>query len=233
MDPQITTTDYGADDLSWLGSAHGFESADEVTLVADDFLGVFTDGRIPSGVALALLTSGANAGKYTRYLGRTNEVQTITRTATGGTVDITFDGEKITALAVVAATTAAQIKAALEGLSNINVGDVAVTGAAGGPFVVTFSGRYAGIDVPALVIDQTNATGGTVTVAGTTAGGSTSTVGADRFAGHLKKAVKAVATHMIGAAILRHGKVIESRLPANHGLDAAAKADADGRIIYL
>lgn len=234
MDLAVTTTDYGADDLSWLGSAHGFEAAPEITLVADDFLSVWTDGRLPSGVCLALLTSGTNAGRYGKYAGRAGEVQTITRTATGGTVAITWDGNPTAPVdtAVVAATTAAQIKAALLTMGDLDEGDVTVTGSAGGPFVVTFGGRYVGTDVPPIVIDATNATGGTVTVAQTTAGGSTAVEGRDVFAGHLKKGVKLVAAHMVGAALFRHGQVIEANLPANHGLDAAAKVAVAGRIDY-
>lgn len=43
--------------------------------------------------------------------------------------------------------------------------------------------------------------------------------------GHLFDGVKVVATHNIGAALLWHGQVVEAKLPADHGLDAAAKAD--------
>jgi hypothetical protein len=99
-----------------------------------------------------------------------NEEQTITRTATGGDVDITFDGQTAVAVPVVAATTAADIETALEGLSNIAPADVGVTGPAGGPFVVEFTGVYAATDVPEIIIDDTNATGGTVVVATTTPG---------------------------------------------------------------
>lgn len=233
MDLTVTETDYGADDLSWLGSAHGFESADEVTLVSDDFLSVFTDGRVPSGVCLAKITGGDDDGRYTRYGGASNEVQTVTRTATGGTVDITFDGETAAGVPVVAATTAAEVRAALETLSNIDPGDVAVTGGAGGPFVITFGGQYAGLNVPAIVVDDTDATGGDVTIAQTTAGGTVAAGRSDDFAGHLKKGVKVTAGHMVGAAVVRHGKVVEANLPANNGLDDAAKAAAVGRIIYL
>jgi hypothetical protein len=93
----------------------------------------------------------------------TTEVVTITRTATGGTVDITLDGETVTEKEIIAATTAAQVKTAIVSLPNVASADLAVTGSAGGPYTVTWSGGvWAEMDVPELIIDDTNATGGTV-----------------------------------------------------------------------
>lgn len=100
----------------------------------------------------------------TRYA--TGEVQAITRTSTGGTVTFTFDGEETaTVPATAAGLTAAAVQAALVALPNVAPGDVVVTGANGGPLAVTFGGAYVGEDVPELVVDNTSATGGTVTVA--------------------------------------------------------------------
>ena len=88
----------------------------------------------------------------------TPKTQVVTRTATGGTVDITVaPGIVITGASIVAATTAAGLKAILESSTYIDVGDIAVTGSTGGPFTVTGN-------IPTLDIDDTNATGGTVTV---------------------------------------------------------------------
>ena len=135
------------------------------------------------GTVMAKITSGPDAGKIGVFDRGTptnsgNEVVVITRTATGGTVDLTLDGETAAAVAIVAATTAAQVRGYLESMSNVNPGDVTVTGAAGGPFTVTFvAGPYAGINAPDLAVDDTNATGGTVTAAvtdgGTYSGGAT------------------------------------------------------------
>lgn len=99
----------------------------------------------------------------------TNETQTLTRTSTGGTFKLTFDGVgPTTAIDASAALTASVIELALEALANIDPVDVAVTGSAGGPFTVTFGGRYASENVPLLVVDNTLATGGTmVATAGT------------------------------------------------------------------
>lgn len=120
------------------------------------------------GTIIAKITTGDDAGKVGVFDRGTptnegNEVIVITRTATGGTTDFSLDGAGPVTGAVVEATTAAQLKAILEGLPNVNVGDITVTGAAGGPFTVTFvAGPYAGVNAPDLDVDDTNATGGTV-----------------------------------------------------------------------
>lgn len=104
----------------------------------------------------------------------TNEVQTITisGTPTGGDFTITFDGEETDAIAYNA--NAAAVQAALEALSNVNEGDVTVTGGPGPgtPYVVTFSGEYGYQNID--LMEATGAfTGGTdpdVAVTQTTAG---------------------------------------------------------------
>lgn len=92
-------------------------------------------------------------------------VQTMTKTATGGTYTLTFDGQTTAALAHGA--NAAAIQAALEALSNIAPGDVTVAGV--GPFTFTFenTGAYANKNVPMIEIDTTLLTGGTATMAAT------------------------------------------------------------------
>lgn len=74
--------------------------------------------------------------------GGTNEAQrvTITGTPTGGTFRLVFNGQ--TTAPIVRNATAAQVQTALEGLINVEVGDVAVTGGPlPGSFVtVTFQG---------------------------------------------------------------------------------------------
>lgn len=96
-----------------------------------------------------------------------NEVQTITSSATGGTYTLTFNGE--TTADIAANASAMNVQTALEGLNNIDTGDVAVAGT-GSDRTVTFQGRYAATNVSLLVVDDSLATGGTVTVAQTTQG---------------------------------------------------------------
>lgn len=54
-------------DYSWLGSAHGTEEADPVTLASAAFLAVFPTGIVPAGTVIAKYTSGANTGLYGPY----------------------------------------------------------------------------------------------------------------------------------------------------------------------
>lgn len=81
-----------------------------------------------------------------------NEVQVVTLTnATGGTFTLTYAGQTTAPIAFDAS--AATVDAALEALSNIGVGDVLVTGSAGGPYTVTFGTLLAATDVEEMVAD--------------------------------------------------------------------------------
>lgn len=114
-------------------------------------------------------------------IGGTNEVQTVTVTGTptGGTYTLILDGQTTSALDYNA--TAAEVEAALEELSNIDVGDLTV---AGGPhpgtaITVAFGGSWELTDVPLMTADDALLTGGTtpaVGVATTTAGSTTTEV---------------------------------------------------------
>lgn len=59
--------------------------------------------------------------------------------------------------------------------------------------------------------------------------------GRQTLVGFLYAAVKAPADNTIdpAAAMLTHGKVRESRLPAGHGVDAAGKTDVAGSIRFV
>lgn len=99
------------------------------------------------GTVLAKITAGSDAGKVGPFQASgTNEAQTvtITGTPTGGTFTLEYDGETTAAIAYNA--TAAAVKAALDALPNIIVGDVVVTGGPGPgtPYVVTFVGVLGG-----------------------------------------------------------------------------------------
>ncbi|WP_278465791.1 LamG-like jellyroll fold domain-containing protein [Gimesia maris] len=89
-----------------------------------------------------------------------NEVQVVTlggTAATGGTFTLTFNGETTATIAYNA--DAATVQSALEGLSSYGSGDFAVTGSAGGPWTVTFTGSLAGTNVSLMTINVTNLTG--------------------------------------------------------------------------
>lgn len=236
MDLRLKSTTLSApEDHSWLGKSHGTDTCDPITLDGDAFLTSFTDGIIPSGVALAKVTS---TGKYRQYAGKVNEQQVVTVDATSGTYTLTFDGE--TTAAIAEGATAAAVKSALEGLSNINPGDVTVTGATGGPYTVTFTGAYAGLNVPQMTATDVDLAGGgdSVTVTTSVAGGSTASDGTEVFAGHLYTTVDLRGTTSgevgdVAAALFHHGEVVESKLPSGHGLDAAAKAAAASLGIFI
>lgn len=129
-----TETFAPAENQSWLGSAHGTQSMDSITLDGDRFLAAFPTGIIPSGVVLA---KDATSGLAVPY-------------------NPTYDSDTVTAGA------------------QPNGADTAI----GHLFT-------------------------TIDLGGTTA----ATVG------------------NTPASLYWHGEVVESKLPTNHGLDAAAKAD--------
>lgn len=91
----------------------------------------------------------------------TNEQQTITIDATGGTFTITWNpgsGAETTA-AIAWNATAAQVKAALLALPSLVYGDIDV-GLVGLVYTLTFMGRYSGMNVPAVTTGVGSLTGG-------------------------------------------------------------------------
>lgn len=112
--------------------------------------------------ALDALTS-APAGT-----GGTNEVQLVTigGGATAGTFTLTYSGQ--TTATIPFGSTAAVVQTALRALSNVGASQVAVTGATGGPYTVTFTGTLATTDVAAITGNAGGLTGGTPTVVITT-----------------------------------------------------------------
>jgi hypothetical protein len=102
--------------------------------------------------------------------GTTNEVQTltITGTPTAGSFTLTLDGQ--TTAPILFSATAAAVQAALLLLPNIAPNGVTVTGGPGPgtPYIVTFTGRLAGINVNAMTAAHTFTGGTTPTIAVTT-----------------------------------------------------------------
>jgi hypothetical protein len=110
------------------------------------------------------------------HIGPWNEKHsvTITGTPTGGTFTLTYSGQTTAGIAYNA--NAAAVQAALEALSNIGVGDVAVTGGPGPgtPWIVEFTGTLALTNVLVMTASGAGLTGGTspaVAVAITQQGG--------------------------------------------------------------
>jgi hypothetical protein len=212
--PRRTTYDTG--DRRWLpdmlkAETHG------ATLDGD----LFTDGEVvKSGTHIGRVTATKLHGPYN---GTSEEVQTVTEGGSGLTsFTLTFSGQ--TTAAIPAAATAAQVQAALEALSNIAVGDVVVTGNAGGPYTVKFQGSKANTDVAQMTATPTGGTG-TVTVATATAGGAAVDVGGlGTSEGHLLNDQKVEHGRKYHVALVHGGTVDRRYLPAgNH--DASAEAD--------
>lgn len=178
----LTYSDNVTADRPWLASLVGVQDTNSITLDLTKFASgthyapstsPFLQGRnvMKSGIPLGRVTA---SGLYAPYAGPTSETQavTITGAPTGGTFTLTFSGQTTTALAYNA--TAAVVQTALEALSNIAPGDVTVTGAAGGPYTVVFSGAFLSDDV-AQMTAAGSFTGGSspaIAVTTTTAGGA-------------------------------------------------------------
>lgn len=108
-------------------------------------------------------------------VGGVNEIQTETVTATGGTRTLTVTnpttGVSATTAAIAYNANAATIQAALEALANVGVNDIVVTGT--GPYVYTFSGAdFAGQNIALIVVGTGSLTGGSSSIAESTAGAS-------------------------------------------------------------
>lgn len=141
--------------------------------------GVLGDFTIENG-AVTFTLQNANTqdgtawgtGPYNVVMGGSpaNEVQrvTITGTPTGGTFTLTYDGQTTAAIAYNAI--ASEVQSKLEALSNIDVGDVTVTGGPlPGSFVtVTFGGDLGTRDVAQMTATSSLTGGTTPAVAVTT-----------------------------------------------------------------
>lgn len=139
----------------------------------------------------------------------TNEVQTITISATGGTFTATFSGQTTSDLAYNA--TAAVVQAALEGLSTIGAGNVSVS-LNSSVYTVTFQNDLGYQNVAAMTTNAGSLTGGsgTATVA-------TATAGVAGTAGTFKK---------VSTASTDGSQTARAILPCD------AQTDSDGKISF-
>jgi len=218
-----TSTETLAVGRPWLMSMLGIQANQTVTLDLTAFSETLhwteasayqSERKLKSGIPLGKNTT---TGLFEPYAAVTNEVQTLTVTGapTGGTFTITWSGQTTGAIAYNA--TAAVVQTALEALSNIAPGDVAVTGAAGGPWTLTWGGTQLGENVAAPTTTETF-TGGTspdITIATPTAGGTAATAdGTDVFAGFLFTEVSFYPTSTKAAApLMVHGQIDVAKLP--------------------
>lgn len=221
------------EDQRWIGAGGRPLAPNRSIVLKRSALSAYeTAGVVPSGLPLAFDADGLAVP----YIGGVHEVQTVTITGspTGGTFTLTYSGQTTAAIAYNA--TAAAVQAALVALSNIDTGDVAVTGGPGPgtPYVVTFGGNLADQDVAQMTATG-SFTGGTtpaVAVTTTTAGA----VDADETGiGHLfaSVALDPKSTANVDAALFWNGEVITNYLPAGNQLDAAFRTDVSAHISYV
>jgi len=66
MELSFKTEDFGSDDQSWLGSAHGTDATETVTLDTSTFTAGthYPDGYFKSGIPLGVITAGGKVGPY-------------------------------------------------------------------------------------------------------------------------------------------------------------------------
>lgn len=156
-----------AANLTFTEPAAGFlTDGTTVTLTIKTAGVLFSTRPVATVTAGNLLLSGS--------IGLSNETQTLTLAGGGTTDSYTLGFGADTTGAILWNASAATVQAALVALPSIAAGDVTVTGAAGGPYTVTFGGVYAGLNVATLVATPTDvAPAGpfTVTVATPTPGG--------------------------------------------------------------
>lgn len=192
----------------------------------------YPNGFLPSGTVLGQRTADSLLGPYA---GLTEEVQTVTEGGSGLTsFTLTFSGQ--TTGSIAAGATAAQVQTAIQALSNVGAGNAIVTGAAGGPYTVTFTGALAETNVAQMTATPTGGSG-TVTVATTTGGGAANASdGTQTAVGILKATVSLVQPNgalktKVGCAMrVAFAAVDVNRLPftpvsapAGGYLDAGAK----------
>ena len=87
-----------------------------------------------------------------------NEVQTLSIDATGGTFTLTFRGQ--TTGAIPFDVSAAELQAFLEGLSSVGADNLSVVDNGGGTFSINFIGALGRMNVPEMTGDGTGLTGG-------------------------------------------------------------------------
>ena len=148
-----------------IGQAVGYRTYIETIQVNPDEV-----GAAPT-VAIASATTGQ---------GPVNDQQTVTLTGSpgGGTFTLTFTttgsgGSTQTTAAIAGTASNTTVQTALTNLSNIQAGNVTVTGANGGPWIVTFGGALAASAQPVFTADGSGLSGGStpgVSVVHTTTG---------------------------------------------------------------
>lgn len=137
--------------------------------VIDGFFGAVSGGAtLAVGTALAFDPTTEKWKAWDGLAGSTaNEKQLITiNNATGGTFTLTFDdtgANPQTTAAIAYNAAASAVETAFEALSNVGAGNGTVTGSAGGPYTIEFTGSLAATPVPQVTADASSLTHATET----------------------------------------------------------------------
>lgn len=217
----IQSESFFGGDKSWIGARMGLDVMRSISVDISAFtVDHVVHGKLPSGLVLGKITA---TGKYGPYKPGTQVNESASLVATGGSAGdfkLAFDGELTAAIAFNA--TAADVLAALLLLSNINPGDIVVSGGPlpTTPVVIGSRGRYADTDVSNLTTSAENVTGGDAVITITAGGGaSAASDGTEVSAGHLFEdigiptALGVANTPDCGAALFWTGVVKKSKLP--------------------
>lgn len=211
-----TTETFGGGDYRWLKSARGTEHPRSGTLDTSTFTENthYPNGYFPSGLPVALNPASGLYEPFDGSTGDTDEVITFTEGGSGLTsFTVTYGGQTTASLDDEA--TAAELLAAVEALSTVEVGDFVASGGPlqTGPITLTVNpeGPLANTNIGAFTTTPTGGTG-TVVVAVPTAG----TRGLDGFVFHDVDATQADPA----VAILTDATVDATYLPVATGLSS-------------
>lgn len=144
-----------------------------------------------------------------RWLG-IDEIQTVTVSGAPTTWCLTFNAQTTADIAHPAS--AGTVQTALEGLSNIGVGDVSVSGSSGGPYTITFIGALAKTNVSTLVGAVVDGGTNPVVRVGKTREGAGASTGSDNQ-----------------VVTIKMGSFVEWPWPTGARFDIWARMSADGQ----
>lgn len=163
------------------GLINGFEisiTAEETSVSGAVLARGIVDGITPTASPTDITAFPVSTNTVDIFVGSSlaNEVQTVTLGGpSAGNFKLTFtspfDGATEQTANIAFNASSAAVLSALQALALIQPDDVTVSGSAGGPYTITFTGRFAGINVATLVGDFSGLTGGTSAIATTTQGG--------------------------------------------------------------
>ncbi len=163
---------YNASALTIESDLEGLSTITGVTVTGDSggpwtvtFVDPTGDVSLISGNAASLTGGAVTVATTQAATVRRNEVQrvTIVGTPTGGTFTLTANpigGGDETTSGIAYNAAASAVDSALEALTSWTSGDATVTGSAGGPYTITFTGTWAGTNVALLTGSGASLTGG-------------------------------------------------------------------------